>query len=337
MTDGLTSQLHAVLRLAEKIADCKVVANTPPQAEYCTTNDVLAIGSIVAKKYRLDDAYRVETGILKGSHAFTFKIPRLFFSHQSEVLGSWNVMERAAGATLAAACPKGQNLRRLVEHMIAALVEFEERSGEIISGPSFRWRWEDSVSPLVTELRRNGDSDAAEALVAIASACDRLSECIDAVPCFDLFARNIIWSDSGAALDVTFVDFDKAGRLVPAGEQLSHIAVIPGLREAMGDVASRYAQLAGRPLDSVRRIVDIACFFRALAGVRDSLPWETFGGSETREDPHAGERNTVLHYSITEAERWIPAICASADAGIEGDLHLVLSGIRNLKRPQPWR
>jgi hypothetical protein len=213
--------------------------------------------------------------------------------------------------------------------MIAALVEFEERSTEMLAAPPFIWRWQDSVRPLLTSLMHVRKSDAAKVLVRVASGCDQLVKNIDAVPCFDLFARNVIWNISDEKLHVTFVDFDKANRLVPAGEQLSHIAVIPCLREAMHHAVSSYASLSGRPFESVKRISDISCFFRALSGVRDSMPRNLTSGSL---DPYADERRNVFHESVAEAERHAAVISAVAIGGkaIEDDLKLLLSDLRSL-------
>lgn len=301
------------------------------EPQYCTTNDVFALGSLVFKKYREHEAYLVETQVLRARDQFRFCMPRIFFSHHSKTLGSWNVFERVDGVTLADACPGGPTLELLVDMMVNALIEFETRMRFVPNVTFTRWLWVQGVAPLAKFCREHAASLLSDMLLDIASQSDALVENLDAVPCFDLYARNIIWTIAEGSMKVTFVDFDKASRLVPPGEQLSHLAMIPGLRPILPRAISRYAELSGWSMALVQRIVDVSCFFRALSGIRDSIPWGREGrGDLGGRDPHADARGETLQHSIAEAQRLSGVVCAAIGRGRGADVKLrkALSQIR---------
>jgi hypothetical protein len=107
-------------------------------------------------------------------------------------------------------------------------------------------------------------------------------------------------SESQVAL--SFVDFDKANRLVPRGEQLSHLAMIPGMGRAFRRGVKRYAELTSIDAKYAGEIANVALFFRALFGLRDSLPWSLLP-ARGPVDPHAGLRSRAFVQCMHQARK----------------------------------
>ena len=118
----------------------------------------------------------------------------------------------------------------------------------------------------------NGCQSAARTFAEVVQLSDASVAHLPTVPCFDLFPGNVLWRRHRGGVHLTFIDFDKSHRLVPAGEQLSHLYAAPPLRSLLRRAVERYESATGRQKGQIWHVLKFACFFRTLAGIRDSLP-----------------------------------------------------------------
>lgn len=268
------------------------------EPQYCTTNTVFATRTLVFKQYKRRRAFLVESQILAGRDRFTFDVPEIVFSLDDPRLGCWNVFSRMQGVTIAEAVPDAMFRNTVVDKMIDALAEFEALAQTLDDVEWVHWSWASAIEPLAMFCSDNGAERAADTLRRETRHWDGQWEGKPKVPCFDLYSRNVLWSIADGRVIVGFVDFDKANRLVPRGEQLSHLAMMPGMRGALKRGRDRYRALTGIDPAQLNEIVVVSCVCRALAGVRDSLPWSL--RSNPLSDPHASLRRGVLEYALRQ-------------------------------------
>lgn len=269
------------------------------QTQYCTTNYVALSNSYVLKHYQSRENFAVERAICSHHALFSFKMTRLIVSVDDPRAGMWNIFARVKGHTLHDRAPPSGWISQFIDSTVDALVSFEMTAREI-PGIRFRtWKFVDGVFPLVSICQDRGHFATAETLFGLAGEGDRALEDARRVPCFDIFSRNVIWTLEGVGLSVTHIDFDKGNRLVLAGEQLSHLAIHPALNEHLSRAMRRYAVASKMDDGLVFRVCSVARFFRALAGVRDSMPRKE--GAEAVEDAAARGRTRVELLKLARA------------------------------------
>jgi hypothetical protein len=305
------------------------------EPQYCTTNSVVATGTFVFKRYRHRNAFLVERKILALRDLFTFQVPDIVFSLDDPEAGCWNVFGRLPGLTLAEAVP-GATLRHVVvDKMIDALVEFERVASTLVEIKWVPWSWASAIEPLAKFCSDHGAQRAAETLGRETQHWDSQWEREPRVPCFDLYSRNVIWSAVHGGASVGFVDFDKADRLVPRGEQLSHLAMMPRMKGALRRGLDRYRTLTGVDHDLLEAVAAVSSLCRALAGVRDSLPWTLL--AKPSPDPHAALRRSALAYSLRQAAKRLSPVLRDApdQARRLSALRRALADITELVRVAP--
>lgn len=296
---GLRTTEQKAHKVCERLG-LKLVGRERWKELYCTTNLVVANREIVLKEYKKSQGFAVESRILKARALFTFRMPEIIGLLEDPTLGYWIALKRIPGRTLADAIPAASSqIRSLVDRIVVALAEFERTASSIEGIPWQRWTWVESVAPLAAWCSRYGAASAAEIFKDAAIVADERMNVGDGVPCFDLYFRNIIWSSTGSFMELAFVDFDKANRLVPYGEQLSHLAMSPRCAALMDHARETYARLLRLNILDLKRLVDVAVFFRALSGIRDSLPWNLL--RRGRQDRHPALREQVFAFSISKA------------------------------------
>lgn len=296
-------------------------------AQYGTTNYVAMSKQYVLKNYLSRNNFEVERSVCSQHTLFSFEMAHIVESVDDPCLGMWNIFERIRGDTLYELLPSKDRMPSVLDAVVDALVSFEGAAPGL-TGISFRkWTLPDALRPLVSACRDRGFSATAEALSGLASEADRALQSAPRVPCFDLFLRNIIWRPVGVGIFVAHIDFDKADRLVWSGEQLSHIAVSPSLRPYLDRAINRYAVTSGLDRDLLAQINEVGRFFRALAGIRDSMPRKD--GSETVANAAAREQSRIelLHFSGSIA----PALISRLGLG-HSWLRWVRSALADLER-----
>lgn len=309
-----TRECDEVVRRAFEVLGLAKLRETIREPQYCTTNSVFAAGPLVFKRYLHRSAFIIETQILSLRRHFSFRMPEIVLSVDDPVLGCWSVLHRIPGFSLIESLPQGKSQIEIADQMVDALFEFEERVQGLVNMEWTIWTLKSVVKALVKFCSERGAAPAADVLWQAADHWDHLLAVEGRVPCFDLYPRNVIWSASNAHTLVSFVDFDKADRLVPRGEQLSHIAMLPGLEHTIGRETERYAMRAKMEFDEVAEVASVTSFFRALSGVRDSLPWNLLT-ERTSIDPHADIRRRAFEHSLRQARKHAAAVTGKSASG----------------------
>lgn len=281
------------------------------KAQYCTTNYVSMSRRFVLKKYMSRNNFQIESAVYKQRARFSFEMSRLIDSIDDPDAGMWNIFQRLPGRTMHESLPPKGRAPSLVDAVVDALASFEE-TAQGLTGIGFReWTLMDGLAPLVSSCCDRGFPAAAEALFELSNEAERALQSVPRVPCFDLFLRNIIWRPVGTGISVAYIDFDKADRLVWAGEQLSHLSTHPATRPYLDQALKRYAAASGMDGDLLAHICEVGQFFRALAGIRDSAP--RTGGSETT--ANAAARKQAHKELLRLAEATAPALVSRIGLG----------------------
>ncbi len=305
--DVTTVELNQVATLAFHTLGLSSHQKNVWKPQYCTTNRVFAAGTLMFKRYRRRNTFLVETQILAARDCFSFRMPEIVFSLDDPVLGCWNVFHRIPGHNLIETIPQGGIQIKILDQMVDALVEFEDRVRALVDIRWTPWSLASGLKSLVEFCSHRGAVRTGNTLWQAAERWDNLLAMGTRAPCFDLYPRNVIWSVSKSDAVVSFIDFDKADRLVPRGEQLSHIAMLPGLKHRLKRQVKRYALHTGMDAQAVADVAGVASFFRALSGMRDSLPWNLLS-ERTSADPHAALRKRSFAYSLQQARKYLRVV-----------------------------
>jgi hypothetical protein len=241
------------------------------QPQYRTTNNVHMSERYVIKIYRNRLLFEAERHFYSVRRSFQFRVPEPIGFFELDHLEPVAIFYRVRGPTLLSLIPFRASFGRdILAQLIDNLVEFE-RLMETKRSEQQIWTYAASISPLCRRLEETGYPSAAEFLAFVASSADRAAAGLPRVPCFDLYPGNIILDSPKWDALLTHVDFDKADRRVPAGEQLSHLALVPGFRRELKRLLPKYSGAIGVNPASISANLRFATFFRACAGLRDAV------------------------------------------------------------------
>ena len=241
------------------------------QTQYRTTNRVYMSDQYILKVYLTHASFATERYFYSKRSLLTFCTPEPVAFVELPSWGAVAIFRRAQGRTLLSLISEGSKLRpHFVERLVDALIEFE-RLPEFLEQEQETWTYGFSISPVCKRLHEIGLARAALLLTTLAASADGETAALPRVPCFDLYPGNIILARHEQHEVVTHVDFDKVNRAVPAGEQLSHIALVPGFRNELRRLLPKYAAAIGVGGADLAANLRFAAFFRACAGLRDSI------------------------------------------------------------------
>lgn len=299
--DGICpAQIHDWLETTGVIG--KKANNSSYVKAYKTTNDVFVGRDLILKKYSSRQGFLTERFVLDKSSKLSFRIPTQVASLDCEELGMWVVMEKIHGADLLSANLDDEGARSIGATIVRSLAEFEEWFGSNPVPNSETWGWSNFPGMLDQSLQGAGASELSNHIVTAAERADLLLSYLPKANCMDIFFRNIILqTGTSGSVSVGFIDFDKSWRLIPIGEQLSHLSQISEFLPHKAEFSEIYCKARGIDTFELNLILQVAPFFRAISGIRDSF-------LVLQENTEAG-----LALDLAEA-RWISFEAAVANA-----------------------
>lgn len=252
------------------------------QMPYRTTNELFLLGSYVFKRYASKKAYLTERTIYINRNIFSFKTPTVRGFCEDSHGDGWLVMEYIDGLNLieylSTRKPDSSTCKACVINIVKAISEFEAKASNLLEIGSVELQFFNNIAPLIQLLREQGYSTGLNRLESALIKANNFLQVFSKVPCFDAYPRNIIVVSSDNVAQnylpkLLYCDFDKADRLIPVGEQLSHIIINDVLGNYRNYAVEAYTEACGLNQDHIEQVLSVCLFIRTLSGVRDSLRW----------------------------------------------------------------
>lgn len=326
-SSSILARLHEVISIIG-ISSCEelLLSNQLYQMPYRTTNELFLIGSYVFKRYISKKAYLTECTIYINRNMFSFETPTVRGFCEDSHGNGWLVMEYINGLNLieyfSTRKPDPITCKAFILNIVEAISEFEFKASQLSGIGSVELQFVNNIAPLIKLLREQGYSTGLNKLESALIKADVFLQVFSKVPCFDAYPRNIIVVGSDNVAQnylpkLLYCDFDKAERLIPVGEQLSHIIINDIFGNYRHYAVEVYAEACGLNQDHIEQVLSVCLFIRTLSGVRDSLRWLPQTIDDSVDAKSTLERLTnakwCLNHAMSFLEDFTTQINASTD------------------------
>ncbi len=274
-------------------------------AFFKTTNDVYFSPDHVLKNFNDRRSFLAEATVLEQSKEIEIRTPNLIAQIDNDELGFWALIERVRGPTLLDANLDCVCKKSVVSQIVHSLARFEMWSEKRPIQQSAKWGWSHFLGPLRLQLVEIGFPKLSESLFRAATVADEVFIDTRSVNCMDIYLGNMLLGENIDRIpEITHIDFDKSWRLVPIGEQLSHLNQVPEYQEYYKYAQDLYCELSGASGKNLDDIAPISSFFRAISGIRDCLTNTSFEADGYYNKLGFDKRNYLLKVYLKNAFRF---------------------------------
>ena len=237
-----------------------------------TTNAVFRCGNFIVKLYNSTRNYDAEVAVYRSAEALGIRVPPLI-AHGRCKEQPWMVLRYVPSIQLSdfmLLCNDKNTLLLIAKHIARTIAVFENNAGDIQELGTVRWEVFPSIAPLIRFFA--GKASELGSLERVFRRIDHANKTERHAPCFDAYLNNFLIPKDQCFQEfptLIHIDFDKAFRAVPLGEQLSHFVISESLNTVLTTAINEYADTHGANSEHISKICYQYALPRALSGLRD--------------------------------------------------------------------